>query len=136
MSRTMKDTQEAIYKNQLASYVKTLVSAIDAASDFNLVLVESDWPWFEISMEYPPYDSVEEFQRRISADEAGAVARNIYYNIKDLFGEDYAEQIHVYHLPGNASGYREEIRKSWGSDAIVMYKKLYVKIGFFEKPSW
>ena len=137
MSKTMKETQEAIEKNQLASYVESLVSAVNAASDFNLVLVESNPPWFEVSVEYPPYHSVEEFQRRISADEAFAIAGNIHYNIKDLFGYDSdAKHIRVYRLPGNAHRSREEISKGWESAAIVMHKKLYIKIGFVEKPSW
>ena len=148
MSRTtMKEAQKAIDKNQLASYVESLVSAINAASDFNLVLVESDSPWFEVSVEYPPYHGPEKFQRRISAHEAWAIAGNIHYNIKELFGYDYdAKQIHVYRLSENAyprpagefydSRYREPIIKGRESDAIVMYKKLYIKIGFVEKPSW
>ena len=137
MSKTMEETQEAIEKNQLASYVESLVSAVNAASDFNLVLVKSDSPWFEVSVEYPPYHSVEEFQRRISADEAFAIAGNIHYNIKDLFGYDYdAKHIRVSRLPGNAHGYREAISKGGESSAIVMHKKLYIKIGFVEKPSW
>lgn len=136
MSRTMKETQKAIEKNQLASYVEALVSAVNEASDFDLVLVKSDSPWFEVSVEYPPYHSVEKFQRRISADEAFAIAGNIHYNIKDLFGYDYdAKQIHVYDLPENASGHREGISRGLWSDAIVMYKKLYIEIGFVEKPS-
>ena len=132
----MRETQKAIEKNQLASYVDALVSAVNEASDFDLVLVKSDSPWFEVSVEYPPYESVEKFQRRISAEEALTIAGNIHYNIKDLFGYDYdAKKIHVYDLPENASGYREEIRKGLWSDAIVMYKKLYIEIGFVEKPS-
>ena len=104
MSRTtMKETQEAIGKNQPALYVESLVSAVNAASDFDLVLVESDSPWFEVSVEYPPYHGPEKFQRRISAHEAWAIAENIHYNIKDVFGDDYdAKQIDVYRLPGNA----------------------------------
>ena len=134
MSRTMRETQKAIEKNQLASYVDALVSAVNEASDFDLVLVKSDSPWFEVSVEYPPYHSVEKFQRRISADEAFAIAGNIHYNIKDLFGYDYdAKRIQVYHLPENVSGYREGISRGWSSDALVMYKKLYIKIGFVEK---
>ena len=137
MSRTMKEAQKAIEKNQLASYVDALVSAVNEASDFDLVLVKSDSPRFEVSVEYPPYDNVEEFQRRISADEAFAIAGNIHYNITDLFGYDYdAKRIQVYHLPENASGYREKIHKGLWSDPIVMYKKLYIEIGFVEKPSW
>ena len=137
MSRTMKETQEAIEKIQLPLHVEALVSAINAASDFNLVLVESDSPWFEVSVEYPPYHGPEKFQRRISAHEAFAIAGNIHYNIKDFFGYDYdAEEIRVYPLPENAHGYREAISKGRESEAIVMYKKLYIKIGFVEKPSW
>ena len=143
MSKTMKETYEAIDKNQLASYVESLVSAVNAASDFDLVLVKSDSPWFEVSVEYPPYHGPEKFQRRISAHEAWAIAENIHYNIKDLFGYDYdAEEIHVYRLPENAyprpaeelydSHYRQPIGKGWGSSAIVMHKKLYIKIGFVE----
>ena len=147
MSKTMKETQEAIGKNQPALYVKSLVSAVNAASDFDLVLVKNDSPWFEVSVEYPPYPGPEKFQRRISAHEAWAIAENIHYNIKDVFGYDYdAEEIHVYRLPENAyprpaevlddSRYREPIRKGGESSAIVMHKKLYIKIGFVEKPSW
>ena len=133
----MKETEKATGKNQLTSYVDALVTAVNAASDFDLVLVKNDSPWFEVSVEYPPYDNVEEFQRRISADEAFAIAGNIYYNIKDLFGYDYdAEHIQVYHLPENVSGYPEGISRGWSSKAIVMYKKLYIKIGFVEKRSW
>lgn len=137
MSKTMREAQKAIEKNQLASYMDALVSAVNAASDFDLVLVKSDSPWFEVSVEYPPYDSVEKFQRRISADEAFAIAENIHYNIKDVFGYDYdVQQIQVYHLPENVSGYPEGISRGWSSNAIVMYKKLYIKIGFVKKPSW
>ena len=143
----MKETQKAIEKNQLASYVDALVSAVNEASDFDLVLVKSDSPRFEVSVEYPPYESVEKFQRRISAHEAWAIAENIHYNIKDVFGYDYdAEKIHVYRLPENAyprpaevlddSRYRGPIRKGGESSAIVMHKKLYIRIGFFEKSSW
>lgn len=137
MSRTMKEAQEAIEKNQLTSYVEALVTAVNEASDFDLVLVKSDSPRFEVSVEYPPYDNVEKFQRRISAAEAFAIAGNIHYNITDLFGYDYdAQQIQVYHLPENVSGHREGISRGWSSDAIVMYKKLYIKIDFIEKRSW
>lgn len=147
MSKTMREAQKAIEKNQLASYMDAIVSAVNAASDFDLVLVKSDSPRFEVSVEYPPYESVEEFQRRISAHEAWAIAENIHYNIKDVFGHDYdAEEIQVYRLPENAyprpaevlddSHYREPIRKGGESSAIVMHKKLYIKIGFVKKPSW
>ena len=147
MSKTMKENVKAIGKNQLASYVDALVTAVNAASDFDLVLVKSDPPRFEVSVEYPPYPGPEKFQRRISAHEAWAIAENIHYNIKDVFGYDYdAEEIHVYRLPEDAyprpaevlddSRYREPIRKGGESSAIVMHKKLYIKIGFVEKLSW
>lgn len=114
--------QTAINKLNLA--VKDLIKAMNTASDFNISFVQKDTKsrWFDFSVEYPPYDSPQKFQRRVSNKEAEVIAWNIFYSIKDRFGYNYNEKRH----------YVAEALISF-SDKLYFEKKVQFSIGFFEE---
>lgn len=136
MSKTVKEVTETGVENQLDLAVRNLISAMDLESVLDITIVEEETkpPWFEVSLEYPPYEnSPQKFQRRVSISKAEEIARNIYYNIKDVLGFEYkAEEFKLLQPPGEIAQHDRPISSSWSDSGKVLYKKIHIRIGFIE----
>ena len=137
---TIKEREEATVKNQLDLAVRNLITAMNSESDFNIAIVEeeTDPPWFEISVEYPPYEnSPQKFQRRVSNFKAEEIARNIYYIIKDFFGYKYEEEFKLLKPCSENSHHsyrhRDSIGKFTDYNRIFLHEIIHIRIGFIEK---
>ena len=118
--------------------VGNLITAMNSESNFNIAIVEeeTDPPWFEISVEYPPYEgSPQKFQRLVSNIKAEEIALNIYYNIKDLLGYEYKKDIRLLKPPSETAsmGRRMAIGGFQEYNRIFLHKTIHIKIGFIEQ---
>ena len=136
MSKSKREVQDELNKNQLIKSVEYLINAINSESDFNIAIVEgtTPYPWFEISVEYPPYEGLPKFQRRVSALMAQEIAANIYHNIKDEVGLNHEASFKLFDADGETIQYgdgrihREQIDANRNDNRIRLYKKIHIEI--------
>ena len=141
---TVKEREEATVKNQLDLAVRDFIKVMDSESDFNIAIVEEETnsPSFEISVEYPPYkDSPQKFQRHVSNFKAEEIALNIYFNIKNVLGYEYKENIQLSIPPGanpKTPDYNKSqpLRKFSENQRISLFNIIQIRISFREKQGY
>lgn len=139
---TVKEREEATVRNQLELAVRDLIKVMNSESNCNIAIVEEETnpPSFEFSVEYSPYkDSPQKFQRYVSNLKAEEIAMNIFYNIKDILGYQYEENISLSIPPGanpkTPPNYKrsQPLRRFSEIRSILLCNRIQISISFREK---
>lgn len=138
MPTTRRETDAKISKNQLRQDVEVLIKQINANSEYDIEIVpeETNHPWFEISIEYPPYsDGLPKFQRRISLREAENIVWNIFHIIKDYHDYEYEPNFGLVKPRDEGQQFsdeqqRDHLQRSPNTDDIPLHKKVHVRMLF------